>query len=157
MVAQLRTTEIIAWRHSKTCQATTHFTEYHPKFALRTQIPHTGGNANRCMESVCMDLIIMESPTLIAPTKPVAIRTTMRMANIFQINGHLVHSSCNSFLLKWLRRIVINLSDIVSKCYEISCNIQVKDQYVHTCILYFLIRPTEREECLFQNTFLQYE
>ena len=100
MVAHLTTTEVTASRHSKTLQkprhsTTTHFTEYHPKFALKTMIPHTGGVANRCMESAstCTIGVLV---ALNAPTKPIV----MLMAEVYQINGHLALSSCNSFLLK---------------------------------------------------------
>ena len=99
MVAHLTTTEVAASRHSKATElrhtTTTHFTEYHPKFALKTMIPHTGGDANRCMESAstCTIGVLV---ALNAPTKPII----MLMAEVYQINGHLVLSSCNSFLLK---------------------------------------------------------
>ena len=56
MAARHMKTAIAVSRHSKigrpTWKAPTHFEEYHPKFALKTKIPHTGGTANRWMESV---------------------------------------------------------------------------------------------------------
>ena len=56
MAARHTTMEITASRHSNigrsTWEAPKHLTEYHPKFALKTQIPRPGGNASRWMESV---------------------------------------------------------------------------------------------------------